>query len=194
MVPVPPTPGPLSFSSTASHSSSVAISSNLVVHEALTLSIPVVDKALKEATYFRSHAVVSRFFDLWSKLSDLNNCTSKNWNPLLKGEAIICPCARGFFIVDFKDNSNRDHISESGLWFWGSSSLFMQPWSPSFDPATASISLSPVWVRLPNLPLHLWCPSLGAIGNTPSSFHSFNSDSVEVPSSTYARICIDVDF
>ena len=69
-------------------------------------------------------------------------------------------------MIDFDNQEDRSTIVEVGPWFWGSSGLFMQHWSPTFNPSRTSISTVPIWVRFPNLPLHLWNdPSLRAIGN-----------------------------
>ena len=38
----------------------------------------------------------------------------------------------------------------------GTAGLFLTPWFPDFDPATVVITRTPVWIRLPNLPVHLW--------------------------------------
>ncbi|KAH9303743.1 hypothetical protein KI387_008147, partial [Taxus chinensis] len=38
----------------------------------------------------------------------------------------------------------------------GASGLFLTPWFPYFDLNTYSVAKTPIWVRLPNLPLHLW--------------------------------------
>ena len=70
----------------------------------------------------------------------------------------------------------------------------MQHWSPTFKPSTTSISIVPVWVRLPNLPLHLWnAPSLRAIGNAIGQFHNICHNTTKFFKMTYARICVQMD-
>jgi len=66
----------------------------------------------------------------------------------------------------------------------------MKPWDPSFDPSTTVISLVPVWVRLPSLPLHLWnLSSLKTIGNAIGKFYCRCPEIEE-----YARTTYDVQF
>jgi hypothetical protein len=36
----------------------------------------------------------------------------------------------------------------------------MKPWTPSFDPLKDTLSSTPLWVRLPNFPLHFWVQTL----------------------------------
>jgi hypothetical protein len=48
----------------------------------------------------------------------------------------------------------------------GTQGLYLNRWTPSFDPEMEVPKDVPVWVRLPNLPIHCWNPSsLQAIGN-----------------------------
>ena len=71
----------------------------------------------------------------------------------------------------------------------------MKPWNPSFDPTSEQISSAPVWVRLPNLPLHLWnSTSLEAIGNALGTFYFSSEDTHAYFKTTYARICVEMDF
>jgi hypothetical protein len=34
--------------------------------------------------------------------------------------------------------------------------LFVTPWFLKFDPSTMIVTKMPLWVQLPNLPLHFW--------------------------------------
>jgi hypothetical protein len=36
----------------------------------------------------------------------------------------------------------------------------MKPWNPFFDPLKDALSSTPLWVRLPNFPLHFWVQTL----------------------------------
>ena len=48
----------------------------------------------------------------------------------------------------------------------GPQGLYLNKWTPDFDPTQDVTSAVPVWVRLPHLPLHCWnTDSLEAIGN-----------------------------
>jgi len=71
----------------------------------------------------------------------------------------------------------------------------MKPWSPSFDPTLEQNSSAPVWVRLPNLPLHLLnSTSLEAIGNALGTFYFSSEDTQAYSKTTYACICMEMDF
>jgi hypothetical protein len=81
----------------------------------------------EEEEYYRSMSLVCRFNGFWPKLADLNNWISATWIPIMQKEAFIHPCAKGFFIVEFDIEEDRDLIFNSGLWFWGNSGLCMKP-------------------------------------------------------------------
>jgi hypothetical protein len=71
----------------------------------------------------------------------------------------------------------------------------MKPWTPSFNPATDILSSAPVWVRLPNLPLHFWgLPSLEAIGSALGKFHFACRETSRHNTSTFSCICVEMDF
>lgn len=76
----------------------------------------------------------------------------------------------------------------------GTARLFLTPWFPGFDPATVVITRTPVWIRLPNLPTHLWHTVVyRAIGNTLGSFIRGDFWRETKGLYTYARICVELD-
>ena len=53
---------------------------------------------------------------------------------------------------------------------------------------------TPIWVRLPNLPLHFWTPHfLSTIGNSLGRFIKINGDRISKGLVTFARICMEMD-
>ena len=73
----------------------------------------------------------------------------------------------------------------------GLQGLYLNRWTPDFDPEADIPKVVPVWVRLPNLPMHCWNPkSLHAIGNVLGKYIDMAS-----PKDQYAcaRICVEVD-
>eukprot|EP00253_Pinus_taeda_P014586 PITA_14586 len=73
----------------------------------------------------------------------------------------------------------------------GPQGLYLNKWTPDFDPAVDVPSAIPVWVRLPNLPMHCWnWESLMHIRNTLGKFidRANNKDQFDC-----ARICVEVD-
>ena len=73
----------------------------------------------------------------------------------------------------------------------GPQGLYLNKWTPYFDPTQDVTSVVPIWVRLPHLPLHCWdSDSLEAIRNTLGKY----IDRAERKDQySCARICVYVD-
>jgi hypothetical protein len=103
-------------------------------------------------------------------------------------------CSKGFFIVNFSTEAECQRVLEQGPWFWGRSGLSMQRWFPDFNPLTMTAMTTPVWVRLPNLPLHFYSPSfLPTLGNALGRFIKIDTDRITKGFITFARICVEID-
>ena len=73
----------------------------------------------------------------------------------------------------------------------GPKGLYLNKWTPDFDPSLNVPSAVPVWVRLPHLPLHYWnYDSLEVIGNMLGKY--IDKDDWKDQFSC-ARICVEVD-
>jgi hypothetical protein len=73
----------------------------------------------------------------------------------------------------------------------GTQGLYLNKWTPDFNPLVDTPKEVPVWVRLPNLPLHCWdFESLQRIGNGVGKFIDKADNKGQY---TCARICVEVD-
>ena len=73
----------------------------------------------------------------------------------------------------------------------GPQGLYLNGWTLDFDPEVDTPKAVPVWVKLPNLPMHCWNPkSLHAIEDALGNYIDMAS-----PKDQYAcaRICVEVD-
>jgi len=116
---------------------------------------------------FVERTIICRFNGLWPCSQDLYAWIHANWTHHCK----ISFYSKGYFIVLFDENKKYEKALKEGPWFMGTAGLFLTPWFPDFDPVTAVITRTPVWIRLPNLLAHLWHVVVyKAIGNTLGSF------------------------
>jgi hypothetical protein len=98
---------------------------------------------------------------------------------------------RGFFIFEFISKEDRDLIFRSRPYFMGTQGLYLNRWTPDFDPSVDVPKEVPVWVRLPNLPVHCWnYQSLQKIGNGLGRFIDKADNKAQY---SCARICVEVD-
>jgi len=73
----------------------------------------------------------------------------------------------------------------------GTQGLYLNRWTPDFDPSVDLPTEVPVWVRLPNLPIHCWnFEALQKIGNGIGKFVD-KADNKNIYNC--ARICVEVN-
>lgn len=195
--PDPPGSIPSSYSEAVKSTTSVRSfpSASCSVKEAPAISLLMGQEAEDEEDYFRENALICRFNGLWPRLVDLNGWISAHWKPLIKEDLFIHPCSKGFFIAEFDLAADQDLILASCPWFWGNSGLCMMVWTPCFNPLNTVLSSAPVWVRLPNLPLHFWGEtSLRDIGSALGKYYFASKETRIHNTTSYARICVEMDF
>ncbi|GLJ58896.1 hypothetical protein SUGI_1483330 [Cryptomeria japonica] len=84
----------------------------------------------------------------------LTNNAIKEWIAKRWGTNLVVKfIPRGFFVVVFAENSERNRILCQENWFLGDHT---QPWSPNFDPLPLAVYDKHVWIRLYNLPIEYW--------------------------------------
>jgi len=92
-----------------------------------------------------------------------------------------------FFVVDFESPEEKRLIQDSSPWFWGSPKCFIKPWNPSFDPESEKNYSAPIWVKLPNLPLHIWnYSSLQTMSDAIRKFYCRNPNTKDYIKTTFA--------
>lgn len=154
---------------------------------ALTILMPEVN-ALYIDVY--SHSIIYRFNGFWPKSNVLHHQIHTTWKP--NCEIYLCP--KGFFIVRFNTQQEKEHILNKGPLFWGSAGLFITPWFPYFDANIMVVLKMPIWVRLHNLPLHFWhLKVLIVIGNTLGKILKTDGDKLTKGIFTFSIICVEVD-
>jgi hypothetical protein len=149
------------------------------------------DQPMKVALSLSERGLIGQFMGLWPSSRSTDNWVQRNWRPLITNSVTCYAVGRGYFIFEFISQEDRDLIFRNGPYFMGTQGLYLNRWTPNFDPASEIPKDVPVWVRLPNLPIHCWNPSsLQAIGNGLGRY----IDRAE-PRDQYscARICVEVD-
>jgi hypothetical protein len=149
------------------------------------------EQPMKVAISLSERGLVGQFMGLWPSTRSTDNWIQRNWRPLTKNSVTCYSVGKGFYIFEFISQEDRDLIFRNGPYFMGTQGLYLNRWTPNFDPALEIPKDVPVWVRLPNLPIHCWnSTSLQAIGNGLGHY----IDKAD-PKDQYscARICVEVD-
>jgi len=157
--------------------------------------IPVIalppEGLIQVALSLADRALVGQFTGLWPSSKSTENWVARNWAPLIQEKVTSYFLRRGYFLFEFSAKEDKDLIFRNGPYFMGPQGLYLNKWMPDFDPAVDVPTAVPVWVRLPNLPVHCWnWDSLKHNGNTLGKFiYKANSkDQYDC-----ARICVEVD-
>jgi hypothetical protein len=111
---------------------------------------------VKIALALAERGLVGQFMGLWPSPKTTDDWIQRNWKPHLQHGVTCYPVGRGYFIFEFIDKTDRDLIFRNGPYFMGTQGLYLNRWTPDFDPNVDSPKEVPVWVRLPNLPVHCW--------------------------------------
>lgn len=161
----------------------------------VSLDPETVDLIISTAEEFSAQAAIFHFRGYWPSLPDLHAWISKQWEPLLDDNVHIFPVAKGFFVVKFDSIEDRRFFLCNKKISWdGRFPLLAKPWHSDFDPLSESFNKIHVWVRLPNLPLHLWQDSvLEAVGNALGDFRCVDIATTDIFHSTVARVLVEVD-
>jgi len=116
----------------------------------------------------------------------------RNWSATIFGKISIRFCGRGYYTFHFETKEDRDLIFRNDPYFMDTRGLYLNRWTPNFDPEMDVPNVVPVWVRLSHLPLHCWGDdSVKAIENAVGKY----IDRCEPKENmhAYTQICVEVD-
>ncbi|GLJ47928.1 hypothetical protein SUGI_1011860 [Cryptomeria japonica] len=105
-----------------------------------------------EKALWDDFAVITRIIGPKLSRVEINKWVSENW-----GEDIVVKyIPKGFFVVVFAQESKRCRILNQENWFVNGNPIYLQPWTPNFDPTPLAVYDSLIWIRLYNLPIEYW--------------------------------------
>ncbi|XP_058725788.1 uncharacterized protein LOC131597091 [Vicia villosa] len=84
----------------------------------------------------------------------VKNFMEKTWNFVSLPELYYNET--GYFIVKFKNHEDLCQVMERGPYFIFGKPLFLKYWSIEFELKDDLLRVLPLWITMPNLPLHLW--------------------------------------
>lgn len=100
----------------------------------------------------------------------------------------------GFFVMKFADHGDMQKVIDAGPYFYNNRPIVMRPWSESYRFENDVLKTMPLWIRLPNLPLHYWSiDSLSRIGSllgTPICADDCTTGQKRI---SFARMMVEMD-
>ncbi|GLJ15001.1 hypothetical protein SUGI_0244910 [Cryptomeria japonica] len=102
-----------------------------------------------EKLIFNQHAIIAKFLGPKLSRKEIHARVLEHWgrNTMVK----FIP--KDFFVVVFPNGDHRDHIINLQNWFRDEHPLYIQSWTPNFDPTSMAVYDKPVWTHVYNLPI-----------------------------------------
>ena len=149
------------------------------------------DQTCRSALNLAERGLIGQFTGLWPSPKAIDGWVQRNWRPLVSEDILSHFVERSYYIFVFDAAEDKDLIFRNGPYFMGSQGLYLNKWTPDFDPSHDVSSVVPIWVHLPHLLLHCWSSeSLETIGNKLSKYidRADRKDQYAC-----ARICVKFD-
>ncbi|GLJ39709.1 hypothetical protein SUGI_0811790 [Cryptomeria japonica] len=120
--------------------------------EADEMVVDLTEEIEEDRQFWEDQAVIARIIGLnWSRKN------IKQWVKEMWGErSVIKFILKGFFVVLFEKHSERDRILNQENWFADKHAVYLQPWTPNFNPIPLAVYSCSKWVRLYNLSIEYW--------------------------------------
>lgn len=111
---------------------------------------------IQVALSLAERALIGQCTGLWPSPKTTETWVNKNWAPLIKSSVTSYFLGRGSFLFEFTSKDDKDLTFQNGPYFMGPQGVYLNRWMPDFDPVVNVPTVVPVWVKLPNLPIHCW--------------------------------------
>ncbi|CAK8576415.1 unnamed protein product [Lathyrus sativus] len=100
----------------------------------------------------------------------------------------------GYFVLRFHSHKERDDVLMKGPYTIRNMPMLLAEWKPNFNLKNDMLRTIPVWIQLPQLPLHLWgAKNLGKMASmlgTPLMTDECTTNKYRI---SYARVLVEVD-
>ncbi|GLJ42910.1 hypothetical protein SUGI_0889830 [Cryptomeria japonica] len=130
----------------------------------------------EDRQFWEEHVVIARIIGLnWSR-KNIRLWVEDKWGDRIVIKFVL----KGFFVVLFEKRSERDRILNQKNWFEDKHMVYLQPWTPNFDPIPLAVYSCPIWICLNNLLIEYWGEVfLEKIGRMPGTVLEIDVDDEE---------------
>ncbi|KAK1257253.1 hypothetical protein QJS04_geneDACA024589 [Acorus gramineus] len=99
----------------------------------------------------------------------------------------------GFFVVRFSCEDDLNKVIEGGPWLMGGRPIVLRQWHRGMQMEMERLETIPIWIRFPQLPLHLWgkrmLSKLSSVIGVPLNMDLATANHTRIE---YARICVEI--
>ncbi|KAK1313255.1 hypothetical protein QJS10_CPA06g01029 [Acorus calamus] len=112
----------------------------------------------------------------------------------IKGDIQLSLQGNGFFMVQFDLQEDVQRVLKGGPWTMDNRPFVLQKWSPSVCMEQERLTTIPIWVKFPNLPLHMWTKELlekiASAVWTPLFMDTATQMATKI---SFTRVCVEVE-
>ncbi|XP_020693271.1 uncharacterized protein LOC110107372, partial [Dendrobium catenatum] len=101
-----------------------------------------------------NNSLVIKIFGGAAPLAVISSELRRQWAQY--GKLHLTMLSQGWILCSFQDSQSAESILTNGPCFVNNKIIGMDRWSKSFSPTSLKGLTSPIWIRLPNLPLECW--------------------------------------
>lgn len=121
-----------------------------------------------------------------------DNYVTKIWSFVTKPKVLVHDY--GYFIFKFNSSEDKDLVSQARTYYYNNKPVILKPWELDFEFDQDMLSMIPIWVKFPGLPVGYWSTEdlskvASAIGK-PIRADSFITNADKI---SYARVLVEVD-
>ncbi|XP_058746354.1 uncharacterized protein LOC131619255 [Vicia villosa] len=145
----------------------------------------------EELSYWENALIL---FALGESLSmhAVKNFMEKTWNFVSLTELYFNDSS--YFIVMFKNHEELSQVMKQGPYFIYGKPLFLKYWTIDFELKEDLLRVLPLWITMPNLPLHLWgeksLSKISSVVGRPIMTDECIARKLRI---SYARVLVEVD-
>ena len=89
------------------------------------------ERVMEDIQYMKEHALIDKFFRIWPTEKTLVWWINTTWKP--QGYCDLQLEEKGFFMIIFFNEEERNRIFYNGPYFLNSAGLFLRPWKERFN-------------------------------------------------------------
>ena len=105
----------------------------LPLEETIRVALSLVDRAL-----------IRQFTGLWPLPKTTDSWVQRNWRPLISKNVASYAVGRGYFLFDFESKEDKELIFRNEPYFTGPQGIYLNGWTPDFDPEADTPKAVPV--------------------------------------------------
>ncbi|XP_021848022.1 uncharacterized protein [Spinacia oleracea] len=122
----------------------------------------------------------------------VNTYIEKQWSCDAVPEVFLH--SEGYFVIRFGSLSEHNRILCAGPYTIANRPVIVKEWAPNFNFSTEVLTMVPLWIQLPSLPLNCWgVDSLSRIGSILGKPLFANECTTNQTRISYARMLVEID-